>query len=309
MSMVTKSYVGLRCEVGGRGRDRCRRARAEKCRQCRRCASSELGVHFAPPLGCPALRVMRKVKGPVQPVTPVRPSARSARHGPLDDGLNPQFDEELGEGWVTFLSVDQAAVASDLTLKLLIKGFKEGNSLVAYVCGRAGTGKTAVLLNVGLHLFNSGTPLSFRCSPAMVRIHSRSHACPNQATAVRQSRGGRGSACQRSPFRIRGRATIDEAARDGAIGIVFASILCHGARRRSPDLLLHYLSRTWIPPEGVLAAIWNARSDGDGHDHRHRPSDPACPGGPYSRRHGPKSLREHLHCVQRLTACLSVSVL
>ncbi|MEU4645041.1 hypothetical protein [Micromonospora sp. NPDC023814] len=92
-------------------------------------------------------------------------------------GTHPLF-EEVDEGtytsndpvtgWAEFLSDDQAALA-DLILEQTQYADLADETEVIYLRGGAGTGKTAVLLNLALRLHDAGIPVDFRCSTAVAK--------------------------------------------------------------------------------------------------------------------------------------------
>jgi hypothetical protein len=88
--------------------------------------------------------------------------------------VEPWFDEELDSGWLTFLSSEQSAVANKLLGSIAKTAAREG-TFVAYLRGGAGTGKTAILLNLALRLSDSGIPGRLECSSALAK-HLRQHA-------------------------------------------------------------------------------------------------------------------------------------
>lgn len=80
-------------------------------------------------------------------------------------------------GWAAFLSDQQAAIA-DLLEQEVVESIDQAGPLIAYLRGGAGTGKTAVLLNVALRLHDLGLAPEFRCSPALAK-YLRAHTHVN----------------------------------------------------------------------------------------------------------------------------------
>ena len=86
----------------------------------------------------------------------------------VDGPFEPQWAEELGETWLHFLSDSQLGIKSDLMLKAVPgnPSFRR-KTYVGLLAGGAGTGKTALLLNIALDLVEAGVAVDFRCSPQM----------------------------------------------------------------------------------------------------------------------------------------------
>lgn len=89
-------------------------------------------------------------------------------------------------GWAEFLSDDQAALA-DLIFEETQYADLADETVVIYLRGGAGTGKTAVLLNLALRLHDAGIPVDFRCSRAVAKYlaaHTRVNVKRLQAATV-----------------------------------------------------------------------------------------------------------------------------
>jgi len=76
------------------------------------------------------------------------------------------FDEELNEKWVLFLDEQQSNVANNIYKDLELP---EDNIKIHYILGGPGTGKTIVLLNIGIRLENAGKAVSFQLSQGVLK--------------------------------------------------------------------------------------------------------------------------------------------
>lgn len=94
----------------------------------------------------------------------------------IDDGVEPQFAEEIDNGWLSFLDDEQAAVAAEIFTNTLVAHFvPEQRTYPFLIHGGAGTGKTAILANLALQLKEVGVPTRLRCSNALAK-HLKQHA-------------------------------------------------------------------------------------------------------------------------------------
>ncbi len=119
----------------------------------------------------------------------------------IDGPVEPVWEEELGEDWLHFLSDEQLQVRSQIlhgvseyATRLEIRrarrrGGQDWKPYVAFVKGGAGTGKTAVLLNLALDLAEAGLPVDFRCSRAL-RAYLSAHTGVNFRTLSGRGGGG-----------------------------------------------------------------------------------------------------------------------
>jgi hypothetical protein len=83
------------------------------------------------------------------------------------DDVDVAFAEELDSGWLWFLGDQQADAAQRIFDLAVAQSSSTKDVKLIYVRGGAGTGKTAILLNLALRLHDAGVPVEFRCSPAL----------------------------------------------------------------------------------------------------------------------------------------------
>lgn len=86
----------------------------------------------------------------------------------IDEAPALHWAEELGQDWLHFLSDSQLDVKAALMTGIQARFSKgRGAPYVGLVAGGAGTGKTALLLNMALDFAEDGCKVDFRCSPSM----------------------------------------------------------------------------------------------------------------------------------------------
>ena len=114
---------------------------------------------------------LRQLDAATQTPAAFHPGTAAPLFTDIDDVVEPEFAEELDSGWLTFLSEEQSQVAEQLFghLSRARAHGPQATPFVAYVRGGAGTGKTAILLNLALRLRDSRIPVRLECSTALAR--------------------------------------------------------------------------------------------------------------------------------------------
>ncbi|WP_369133601.1 AAA family ATPase [Modestobacter sp. I12A-02662] len=95
----------------------------------------------------------------------------------IDDLVEPSYDAELDSGWLTFLSEEQSVVGNELATSIAAQWGRD-DTFVAYLRGGAGTGKTAIVLNLALRVLDAGIPVRLECSSALAK-HLTQHTNVN----------------------------------------------------------------------------------------------------------------------------------